>query len=125
MTYEEFIRVMTKELFVYRMATGRRPPSTARSAVTRLTRVRRRIDDAVLARAVTITDERRCAAVAESDNAKGPLVLVRCEYDRGHAPVPGRRGTPGGLIVHDRLWDHAAPSRGLWWMETMPEEAHA
>jgi hypothetical protein len=112
MTYEEFIRVMTKELFVYRMAAG---PRDSRSVRTRLTRVRRRIDDAVLRRAAAITDERRCAALG------GEQLEIRCEFSRGHPPVPGRRGTPGGLTMHDQLFDHAAPSRGVWWME--PEEA--
>lgn len=120
MTFEEFLRAMTKELYVWRMANHNLNQRMLRSRETRLTRVRRRIDDAVLARALTIADERRCAAVSIESSTGDP---VRCELPRGHSPVPGRRGTPGGLTMHDKLFDHAAPSRGVWWME--PEEAHA
>jgi hypothetical protein len=117
MTFEEFVKAMSKELYVFRMASGRVPQQLLASRETRLTRVRRRIDDAVLQRALTITDERRCAAVS-------PSLTTRCEYQRGHGPVQGRaRLTPGGTFFHDRDYDHAAPSRGVWWSE--PEEAHA
>lgn len=128
MTFAEFMRVMVKQMYVWQMAYGQsRVPSgspQSRSAATRLTRVRRRIDDAVLQRANTIADERRCAAVLEHENPKVPVRAVRCEYQRDHGPVQGRaRLTPGGTFFHDRDYDHAAPSQGLWWME--PEEAHA
>lgn len=124
MTFEEFVKAMTKELYVFRMASGRVPQQMLRSRETRLTRVRRRIDDAVLQRSLTIADERRCAAVKENALSGGMLTAhVRCELSRGHGPVLGRSRTPGGLIMHDQQFDHAAPSKGVWWME--PEEAHA
>lgn len=120
MTFEEFLRAMTKELYVWRMANHNLNQRMLRSRETRLTRVRRRIDDAVLARALTVADERRCASVAGEPSTGD---TVRCEFPRGHAPAQGRRNTVTGLVMHDKEWDHAAPSRGVWWME--PEEAHA
>lgn len=129
MTFEEFMSQVLKPSYVWRMAAAVAYPfgrdeeartPMQRSGRTRMRNAQRRIDDLVLQRANTIADERRCAAVVESDNP----VVVRCEYQRGHGPVPGRaRLTPGGAFFHDRDYDHAAPSRGVWWME--PEEAHA
>lgn len=129
MTFEEFMSKMLKPTYVYRMASGvnTRDPEDqrplVRSARTRLTRVRRRIDDLVLERAASITDERRCAAVHELDNPKGPYIEARCEYPRGHAPVRGRTRGWAEDRMHEKQFDHAAPSKGIWWME--PEEAHA
>jgi hypothetical protein len=134
MTFEEFMSKLLKPTYVWRMASGvvgfqgrldhadQRP--LVRSARTRMANARRAIDDLVLERSLTIQDERRCAAVQEIDNPKGPLVLARCEYPREHGPVRGRRQVGGsGLVMHDKEWDHAAPSKGVWWME--PEEVRA
>lgn len=131
MTFTEFIQVMVKQLYVWQMARGtEHNPRMARSAETRLTRTRRRIDDAVLARALTIADERRCAAVHEIGTAAPAqlgepeeVLYVRCEYPWGHGPVQGRRMhfPEANLTFGDKEWDHAAPNRGVWWME--PEEA--
>jgi hypothetical protein len=130
MTFEEFMSQMLKPTFVWQMASGvnTRDPEDqrplVRSARTRLTRVRRRIDDLVLQRANTIADERRCAAVSPETQGFGPSLTIRCELQREHGRVQGRRQLTGlGLTMHDKEWDHAAPSKGLWWME--PEEAHA
>jgi hypothetical protein len=130
MTFEEFMSKLLKPTYVWRMASGVNHPSAddrrplVRSARTRMANARRAIDDLVLERSLTIQDERRCAAVQEIDNPKGPLVLARCEYPREHGPVRGRRQVGGsGLVMHDKEWDHAAPSKGVWWME--PEEVRA
>lgn len=131
MTFEEFMSKLLKPTYVWRMASGvvgfqgrldhedQRP--LVRSARTRMRNARRAIDDLVLQRAQTIADERRCAAVSIEPSTGDP---VRCELQREHGRVQGRRQLTGlGLTMHDKEWDHAAPSRGLWWME--PEEAHA
>jgi len=133
LTFEGFMSQLLKPTYVWRMASGiagvrvdqsdQRP--LVRSARTRMRNAQRKIDDLVLQRALAIQDERRCAAVHEIDNPKGAYLEARCEYPRGHAPVLGRRGTPGGLVMHDTEWDHAAPSKGLWWMDSKPEEAMA
>lgn len=127
MSFEEFVSKLHKPWFVYSMARGvafpHGPQEEARTPLqrsgrTRMANAQRKIDDLILQRAQAIADERRCAAVAELDNPKGPLKLARCEYPRGHGPVQGRRqDSPGGMTMHDKEWDHAAPSEGIWWME--------
>jgi hypothetical protein len=118
MTFDEFLKAVSRQLYVWRMAEGNQNRKMLASRETRLTRTRRRLDDLVLERALTITDERRCAAVSQDD------ARARCEYQHGHGPVYGRqsRAVGGGLVMHDEKWDHAAPSKGLWWME---KEEHA
>jgi hypothetical protein len=125
MTFEGFMSAMLKPTYVWRMASGITNPYAergetplVRSARTRAANARRKIDDLVLERALVIQDERRCAAVITPVQTE-----IRCEYPRGHGPVLGRRGTPEGLNMHDQQFDHAAPSRGVWWSE--PEEAPA
>jgi hypothetical protein len=115
-TFEEFLAAMTKQFYVWRMASH----STNSSAPARLKNTRRRIDDLVLSRALVVIEERRCAAVWTSspDPARGGRTYtVRCEYHRGHAPVLGRQTSAGGLGMHDRRFDHGAPSQQRWWME--------
>jgi hypothetical protein len=113
-TFEEFVKAMTKELYVFRMADRNLNRNMLASRETRLTRVRRRIDDAVLQRALTITDERRCAAVSRHP-ADGKQ--YRCEYDRGHEPVLGRTRGWAEDRMHEKAFDHGTPSKGLWWMD--------
>jgi hypothetical protein len=141
MSFEDFMSQMLRPTFVWRMASaklpigyretdGRKIPDDmvtpyVRGARTSAAKARRQIDDLVLQRALVIADERRCASLY---TRTAPLnhpqpAPARCEYQRGHGPVPGRRGNSTGTVMHDRKYDHAAPSLGIWWMS--PEEAHA
>jgi hypothetical protein len=123
MTFEAFMSKMLKPTYVWRMASGlagmqadeTRP--LVRSARTRMRNARRAIDDLVLQRAAVIADERRCAAVTEIDNPKGPLLTARCEFHRGHGKVGPGIENPRLAHVEARAdWDHGAPSAGKWWM---------
>lgn len=116
MKFHEFLNVMIKQTYVWNMAggmLGSSNPSAVASANTRRERARRRMDDAVLARAMSIADERRCAAISRGDSQ------VRCEFHRGHGPVgPGINDTRLSHVTARRDWDHGAPKAGTWWMET-------
>lgn len=123
MSFEDFMSQLLRPTYVWRMASAKNNRSDspmARGARTSMARARRQIDDLVLLRAAAIADERRCAAITSEPSTGN---TIRCEYQRGHDPVPGRRGDSTGTVMHDRKWDHAVPSRGVWWMQ--PEEAHA
>jgi hypothetical protein len=126
-TFSWFLATMTRELYVYRMAFQgsdwhatdehfRDMSGQARSRRTRVIRAQRRIDDAVLARAAVIVDERRCAAVAVWGGK------LRCEFSRGHGKVPGREARTASGQVVDTVpsthgYDHGAPGSGVWWNE--------
>jgi hypothetical protein len=126
-TFSWFLSVMTRELYVWRMASGRRG---TRSGEVRMERSARRMDDAVLARAAAIGDERRCAALGEIGMAAPAhlddpeeVLHVRCEYPRGHQRVPGRRvrtasGGAVDTVPAEPGFDHGAPGAGVWWNET-------
>jgi hypothetical protein len=119
-TFEEFLAAMTKQFYVWRMASH----STNSSAPARLKNTRRRIDDLVLSRALVVIEERRCAAVWTSspDPARGGRTYtVRCEYHRGHAPVLGRQTSAGGLGMHDRRFDHGDDPMAQAGAERRPE----
>lgn len=123
MTFEAFMSKMLKPTYVYRMASGMAgwhnrdsQEPIIRSARTRMRNAQRAIDDLVLARALVIADERRCAAVTEIDNPKGPLLTARCEFNRGHGKVGPGIENPRLAHVEARAdWDHGAPSAGAWW----------
>lgn len=127
--FEEFVNKMTGPLYVWRMARGVAYPfgpqeeartPLQRSGRTRMRNSQRRLDDLVLQRAHAIADERRCAAVAEIDNPKGPLLTARCEFLRGHGKVGPGIENPRLAHVESRAdWDHGAPSRGKWWKDAM------
>lgn len=132
MTFEDFLREITKQLYVWRMAEGNLNQRMLRSRQTRLTRTRRRLDDLILARAATIADERRCAALREVGTAapRQPgdpeeILHVRCEYAAGHGPVaPGPFSGPqarAAVVTSGQQWDHAAPKAGVWWMDEEKE----
>lgn len=62
MTFDRFVHVLTKQLWVWRAATGllrfdELPESQRRGAVKRLANAQRAIDDAVLTRAQEIARE--------------------------------------------------------------------
>lgn len=131
MTFDAFMSKMLKPTYVWRMARGVVPPDGAarenhplvRSGRTRMARAQRQIDDLVLQRAAVIADERRCVAVAEIDNPKGPLLTARCEFHRGHGKVGPGIENPRLAHVESRAdWDHGAPSKGKWWMNEMTME---
>jgi hypothetical protein len=121
MRFHEFMTVMVKQTYVWNMAggmLGSQNMSQVASANTRRERARRRIDDAVLARAATIADERRCAAVSYGDDP------ARCEFHRGHGPVgPGIDNPRLSHVTARRDWDHGAPKAGAWWMDDKKEHA--
>lgn len=133
MKHHEFMSRLLRPTYVWRMASAKIPiadhwgtaitPSAddtpyVRGARTAMARAQRQIDDLVLRRAAAIADERRCAAVAEIDNPKGPYVEARCEYPKGHGKVgPGIENPRLAHVTARRDWDHGAPSKGKWWME--------
>ena len=129
MTFEAFMSKMVKPTYVWRMAHGVAFPfgpqeeahtPLQRSGRTRMRNAQRAIDDLVLQRAAVIADERRCAAVTEIDNPKGPLKTARCEFQRGHGPVgPGIDNPRLSHVTAKRDWDHGAPGAGVWWMDAM------
>jgi hypothetical protein len=120
MRFHEFMQVLVKQTYVWQMARGR-DPERNRSAATRLANAQRRIDDAVLARALTIADERRCAVRYQVGTAapiqrgmpEEPL-YVRCEYAAGHGRVPGHSDRARAR-VEAQEYDHGAPSAKVWW----------
>jgi hypothetical protein len=138
MRHWEFMSKMLRPTYVWRMASAKVPlgyrfgdgvpipdeeaTPYVRGARTSMTRAQRQIDDLVLERAATIADERRCAAVAEIDNPKGPLVQARCEFQRGHGKVgPGLDDSRLSHVTAKRDWDHGAPSAGTWWMDPVEQ----
>lgn len=114
MTFAQFLGVMTKQMYVWRMAANR--PRENRSAQTRLKNAQRRMDDAVLARALTIAEERRCAVRRGRAEPDGRVHVYRCEYQRGHGKVPGRTDRLAAQ-VRTGEYDHGAPGAGVWWNE--------
>lgn len=122
MTFQDFMSRMLRPTYVYRMAGAKDDGSDrpmARGARTAMTRAQRQIDDLVLARAAVIADERRCAAVTEIDNPKGPLLTARCEFHRGHGKVgPGTEDPRAANVRVTADWDHGAPSAKVWWKES-------
>lgn len=128
MTFERFFYALNKPSYVVKMAHGKmhRTDAMGRGATTAYERAKRQIDDLVLQRAQVIADERRCAAVAEIDNPKGPYLEARCEFQKGHGPVgPGIENPRLSHVTVRTDWDHGAPSKGKWWKTNPTQKENA